>query len=113
MSYSIGSKSIDILMLRSHCETAHKTEPAGPMTLQDAAQRAGMSRSRVSQLIHGYKKDDRKESYLPVLEEGKHWTYEIRGRRMYTVVTPAGLAMLKRIKAGKVQQGKFEKEAKK
>lgn len=80
------------------------------MTLDQAAEQAGLSRSRVSQLVHGYEQTKRAYTYPPVLREGEHWTHEMRGRRFYTVITPAGLDLLRQVKEGKVQQERVKKE---
>lgn len=76
------------------------------LTLTQSAELTGLSRSRISQLIHGYEHKGRGERYLALLKEELHWRHEVRRNRMHTVITPDGIEVLRRVKRGEVQQKK-------
>ena len=73
-------------------------------TLRSAAEETGLSRSRISQLVRGYYQNQRKVRYLPLLDQGEHWVYEEIGNRPHTMITPAGIQLLKELASGKVRQ---------
>ena len=79
-------------------------------TLADASMEVGLSQGRISQLIHGYTHKGRGEHYLPLLEEELHWVHEMRGRRIYTVITPEGMELLRKVKNRDIRQKKEHPE---